>query len=129
MLDHLRQDLRYTARTLLRRPGFTGLVVVTLALGIGANTAMFSIVNAVLLEPLPYADADRLVALGHRAPGLGSVDRWGISQANYFYYRSEIGDFEDLGAFFAVELAFAGPGDTERLKVVAATSTLFSKST
>ena len=120
------RELRHAVRGLRRTHGFTLVALVTLGLGIGANTAIFSVVNAVLLQPLPYPAADHLVALGHRAPGLGSVDRWGISQANYFYYRSEIESFADLGVFSEWELAFAGPGEPERLTVVAATSTLFT---
>ena len=62
-MDNLFKDLRYAMRSLLRRPGFTAIAVITLALGIGANTAIFSVVHGVLIQPLPYPESDRLMAL------------------------------------------------------------------
>ena len=65
------QDLRYAARGFLRAPGFTIAALLSIAIGVGANTAIFSVVSALLLRPLPYQDADRLAILWNRSPGLG----------------------------------------------------------
>lgn len=95
-VDDLARDLRYATRSLSRNPGFTCVAVLTLALGIGATTAMFSVVNGVLLDPLPYPDEERLVELVHEAPGLG-VDTLFSSPAIYFGYRDYNQTFEAVG--------------------------------
>ena len=85
------KDVRYGCRNLLRTPGFTAIAVITLALGIGANTAIFSVVNAVLLRPLAYNDPDRLVTLLHNGSGP-------VAAANYIDWRDQSHSFEAMGA-------------------------------
>jgi len=90
-LEHLLQDLRYGGRALLRTPGFTAVAVITLALGIGANTAIFSVVNAVLVRPLAYKDANRLITILHDGSNPVAV-------ANYIDWRDQSRSFEAMGA-------------------------------
>ncbi len=87
-LEHLVQDLRYGARMLRKNPGFTAVAVLTLALGIGANTAIFSIINGVLLKPLPYPEPDRLVTLWERSPQRG-IEQESVSGPNYLDWRAQ----------------------------------------
>src|SRR6204780_3904033 len=76
MLDHLLQDLRYGVRTLIKNPGLALVIVLSLALGIGANTAIFSVTSTLLLKPLPYPAPDRLAILWLRSPGIGIPQDW-----------------------------------------------------
>ncbi len=94
-LEHLVQDLRYGARMLRKNPGFTAVAVLTLALGIGANTAIFSIINGVLLKPLPYPQPDRLVTLWELAPERG-IEQERVSGPNYLDWRAQNSVFSDM---------------------------------
>jgi putative ABC transport system permease protein len=94
--EDILRDLRYGARALRRAPGFTIVALLTLALGIGATTAMFSVVNGVLLRPLPYPDQDRLIELVHEAPVFGAAELF-ASPAIYFAYRDHSRTFESVG--------------------------------
>src|ERR1041385_5038365 len=81
-------DLRFAFRQLLKNPGFTAVAVLTLALGIGANTAMFSIINGVMLKPLPYPEPERLVTLWERSPQRG-IEQERVSGPNYLDWRAQ----------------------------------------
>jgi putative ABC transport system permease protein len=95
LIDELRQDVRYAVRTLVKHPGFTIVAAMTLSLGIGANTAIFSVVNAVLLRPLPYRDADGVITVWQTKSGTTEP---GASPANFLDWRSRNQVFEDMAA-------------------------------
>ena len=113
-LENLVQDVRYGLRQLRRNPGFNAVAVLTLALGIGANTAIFSVVNAVLLRPLPYADADRLVTLDETS---GQQAGMGISVAylDFRDWQRENHSFTQLAAFLGDDFILTLPESTEYL--------------
>ena len=110
----VRQDLRFAARTLRRNPGFTAAAVATLALGIGINTAMFSTVNSVLLRPLPYRDADRLVLLWTTDSHVGLNERE-TGYANVLDWQRQARSFEVLGYMRSEPLIWAGEPEPESL--------------
>ncbi|HLF82554.1 MAG TPA: hypothetical protein VI837_00085, partial [Blastocatellia bacterium] len=101
-MQTLWQDLRYGTRMLWKKPGFTLIAVLTLALGIGANTAIFSVVNAVLLRSLPYKDPERLVAIWGARPERGATSS-SVSALDFEDWRSENRVFEYLAAFPAAD--------------------------
>jgi putative ABC transport system permease protein len=118
------QDLRYGARLLLKQPGFTLVAVVTLALGIGANTAIFSLVHSILLRPLPYHEPDRLVRLIQASPNLG-LTSWGVSQADFAAYRDQNRSFETVALFNSSGINLTGDGEPERLSMTSVTADFF----
>src|SRR5689334_954146 len=91
-------DIRYALRNLLRRPTFTLIAVITLALGIGANTAIFSAINALLLKPLPFPELDRVVAIWDKLPSRGVMHNE-VTVANYLDWRSQTQSFEQLALY------------------------------
>src|SRR5262245_61595351 len=92
------QDIRYGLRMLLKQPSFTLIAVLTLALGIGANTAIFSVVNAVLLRPLPFADDERLVMIWGKLPAAG-IKRLFTSVPEFIDYRERTQAFAQVGVY------------------------------
>ncbi|MGH9940064.1 MAG: ABC transporter permease [Blastocatellia bacterium] len=124
-MSTLWQDLRYGARMLSKKPGFTLIAVVTLALGIGANTALFSVVNAVLLSPLPFRDAERLVAVGQNSPR----NRAALSSAshrNFVEWRAQNKVFEEMAAYYGGVYTLTGQGEAVRLRGAVVTHGLFN---
>src|SRR5437667_12065538 len=111
----LLQDLRYGLRVRTTDPGFTAMAVLTLALGIGANTAMFSVANAVLLEPLPYKRAGRLVTLWWTNTAFGSSAPGSVCDPDYVQWRTQNQVFEDMAAFHGMTSNLTGLGEPERL--------------
>ena len=120
------QDLRYALRQLRKSPGFTAVAVLTLALGIGANTAIFSVVNAALLRGLPYPNADRLRLLWSSAPSQG-LPMFGSSPVDYRVWRAENHSFEDMGAFSNGGISMSLEGQSPELLISSqVTSHVFS---
>jgi putative ABC transport system permease protein len=124
-MHNLIQDIRYGFRTLRKQPAFTCVVVLTLALGIGVNTVIFSVVNAVLLRPLPFPHASQLVTVTMASPRLGE-DNVPLSVADFLDWRAQNQVFQDLAAYTDNWFSLTGNGEPQRLKGVWATAGFFS---
>jgi predicted permease len=116
-MGNLLQDIRYGIRTLAKNPGFTIVAVLTLALGIGANTAIFSVVQNVLLRPLPYAEPDQLVEIFNTYPP--QVPRGGLSPGDYADWKQQNQSFSEMGAYVRISQGFNLTGDGEPQRVLA----------
>ena len=119
------QDVRYALRQLRRSPGFTAVAVLTLALGIGANTAIFSIFNATLLRPLPYKDPGRIVILWSTIPRWGFSGPGSLTDSDYVQWQQQNQVFDQIAAFRGQTSNLTGRGIPERLTGSAATASLF----
>ncbi len=122
-MEALLHDTRYAIRTMLKTPGFTAIAVTALALGIGANTAIFSVVNAVLLRPLPYKDPDRLVHVHRMQP---PIQRAPISRPDYFEWETQQEVFQGIAAFFWRTYNLTGVDQAEKLAGARVTGSFFS---
>jgi predicted permease len=121
LLENLLRNVRFAIRGLARTPGFTFVAVLSLALGIGANTAIFTVVNGVLLKPLPFPDADRLVSISHSALGLGVED---IESAPFLYFteREQNRVFKDVALWNVSTAGVTGNGEPEQVTRLLATA-------
>jgi predicted permease len=117
------QDVRYALRGLAKAPGFAVVALLSLAIGIGANTAIFSIVNTLLLRPLPYKDANRLAILWNRSPGLGITEDW-FSTAQYFDIKTGHHGFEDVAIAIGGNENLTGDGEPDRVGTIHVSSNL-----
>jgi putative ABC transport system permease protein len=122
-MSALLTDLRHAIRGLAKNPGFTTAAVLSLAIGIGANSALFSVTSALLLRPLPYKNADRLVILWNRSPGLNIAEDW-FSTAQYFDIKTGHSGFEQVALAIGGNFNLTGDGDPERVGVVQVSSNL-----
>jgi predicted permease len=121
-VETLIQDLHYGLRQLRRNPGFTAIAVITLALGIGANAAMFTVVNGVLLNPLPYPHANQPVALAEK---FASFAEFGISYPDFLDWEKMNHSFEALAAYRHTDLNLTGLGEAERVKATLVSASFF----
>ena len=119
-------DFKHAARSLVRAPGFTLIVIATLALAIGANAAIFSLVKVVLLEPLPFPNADRLVHIGGTAPGTDQPADLGVPDELYFEYRETVPALEDLALYGTGSSTTRAEGRVDQLFVTRATPSFFT---
>jgi len=115
LLEDLLQDLHYGARMLRKNPGYAALAIITLGLGIGANTASFSVINTVMLRPLPYPSPDRLVTLSEVARQRGREESMSVSWQDYQDWRKQAKSFQYLGVFRGQNLTLTGMEHAERL--------------
>ncbi|HKV26841.1 MAG TPA: ABC transporter permease, partial [Candidatus Acidoferrales bacterium] len=122
-MGSLWQDFRYGLRMLAKAPGFTAIAILTLALGIGANTALFSVVNGVLLNPLPYPHPNQLVTLGEKDPPFSESS---ISYPNFLDWVRMNHSFESLAAYRQNDFNLTGTGKPERVKVTQVSASFFS---
>ncbi len=124
-LEEIARNVRFSLRTLRRNPGFAAAAILTLAIGIGANTAVFSVVNGVLLKPLPYPEAGRLISVQHTAPGApGLMSASGdlrLSASMFFTYADHNRSFEAIGGWTAAAATVTGRGEPEEVRTIIVT--------
>src|SRR5687767_10343966 len=121
-LDEFTQDLRFGGRTLRRNPGFAAIAVLTLALGIGANAAIFSVVNAVLLRPLPWREPDRAVMIWSKWVSFGKT--W-VAEGEVLDYRKRSRTLSEVAAWSDGQVNLTGDGEPERVAAASVTANLF----
>ena len=123
-MDVMTQEMRYALRRLCKSPAFTAAAVLTLALAIGANAAIFTVVHRVVLNPLPYPDADRLIQVDHGSLRLNAPEGMGLTPGLYFHYAARAQTLDRVAVYRTEDLTLTGGGPPERLRVARATPSL-----
>src|SRR5215204_640790 len=123
LFDTVQQDIRFGARSLRRNPAFAAIAILTLALGIGANAAIFSVVNTVLLRPLPWSDPDRAVMIWSKWT---AFDKTWVATGEVVDYRRRAQTLSEVAAWGEGQVNLTGDGDPERVSAASVTANLFS---
>ena len=124
-MQSLLQDIRYAIRSLIKRPGFLVVSVITLAFGIGANTAIFSVVDAVVLSPLSFPEPNRIIAVDGTNPNLGISEGGATSVPDFYDWRNQSSSFEQLAAFVAGGTVLTTNDEPERVRGTSVTEDFF----
>src|SRR5713226_7526198 len=124
-MHNLIQDMRYGARMLRRNPGFTAVAVLALALGIGANTAVFTVVNGVLLRPLPFPEPGRLFVISYIPQRAPFAPRPGLADRHYLEFQRYDRLFENIATFSSYPVSLTGSGDPVRVPAATVTPDFF----
>ncbi len=119
-------DLRSAFRAIPRKPGFSLVATLTLALGIGATAAIFTVLNAVVLSPLPYPESERMVRIENQVPGVDPERNWGLSPAGYFHFQENSRGLETVAVYLTPEVSLSGDGPAERVQAARVSANLFS---
>ncbi len=127
-MRNLLQDLRFGFRMILRNPGFAAVAIIVLALGIGANTAIFSVVNGVILRPLPYPESDQLVRIWHTPPqkNFPGMNRFSVSAANFVDWKNQNHSFENMAMYSFTHADMPGDGHPEIVRIARVTDGFFN---
>lgn len=125
LIETLKRESGLAFRSLARSPGFTLIVLITLALGIGATTAIFTMLDRVVLKALPYADANRLVWLDSPTPGVKPDSRWGLSAAGFFYFKKYAHTLENVAVMLPSRVTITGKRAAERVPAVQVSASIF----
>src|ERR1041385_5143113 len=124
-METLLQDIKYGIRLLIKHPGFTAVAVLALALGIGANTAIFSVVNGIVLKSPPYKDPDRLMIVWSTRPVQEGTGWTPVSAADFTDWRERSQSFEQFAAFHSFPMTVSSPGEPELLGTVRVSANMF----